>query len=315
MKIQRIIYIWVQVTVCLFSAMSHAVPAMPSDPYSDQAYQTIKDYYHLNETLPRFEVEEVTFKTEGDYQLQTVRIRVQGFPDAVLTLKMPHSFLAPLPAVVLFTGFQTGNQAVQLVGDPENVIYVGFQYPWPISYSTGSLLWDWHRMEVIPILMAVSLAWLNEQPFINSNKINVVNVSFGTLFFPLAQRILNNQGVFPRTTTFAYGGAGIDEVISHQLQGKLGPLELIATKTLIRSQTWFVDPTFHLRHLGGPFLIVKGSEDTVFPPIASQTLEKELRDPKTIITLPGSHIQPDKPELIRAFMFEVDKFLRANQAK
>lgn len=291
-----------------------AVPPMPKDPFSDEAFAAIKNYYQITDKLPEVEIKSAITKVNSTYTLQTVQLSVRGYPDVILTLKMPKVFTPPLPALMLFTGFQTGAQAVNLLGDPDNVIYVGFQYPWPIEPKGSSLRWDWHRMEVIPVLMSVAIAWLHRQPFIDNEKINIINVSFGTLFYPLAQRLLSDLDIWPKTVVFGYGGVEIAEVIGNELRKNLGTAELEVAKNLIRAQTWFLEPKYHLFHLEGPFLVVNGDGDTVFPQSSKEGLASRLPAPKKIVNLPGPHIQPDQKEVIQSFLREVEIFLKENNA-
>jgi len=289
-------------------------PTQPSNPYSDESFQLIKNYYLVNNQLPGFRVISNTQESFSTYKLQIVKLSVNQYPDVVFVLKMPLLISKPLPAVVLFSGFQTGAQAVQLVDDPKSVIYVGFEYPWPFNFSKQNAAWDWKRMESVPILMALTVLWLRQQAFIDQQKISIINVSFGNLFYPLAQRLLNEQGVFPKAIVFGYGGVEISEVIGHFLESKIGPWELALTKTLIQSQSWIFEPKFHLAHLNGPFLVVNGANDDVFPALSQQKLITGLPQQPQIVTIPGGHIQPDRPDLIRQFMNEVMGFLQKSDA-
>lgn len=293
----------------------HAMPpAFPSDPFSDQSYEIIKNYLNINGKLPNFYLESIQTTIESEFQLQRHQIKVDGFPDVVLVFKLPKNMNQKLPAVVLFSGFQTGSQSVNLIGNSNNMVFVGFEYPWPIDLSKGSSVWDWKRMEVIPVLMTVALVWLYQQNFIDAEKINVVSVSFGTLFYPLALRLLQDFGFSIRTSVFGYGGVEISEVIGNELQKSLGQTEVLLAKWVIKSQTWFVEPKYHLKHLRGPFLIINGSEDFVFPQASKEELFKSLPEPKKHVLLQGSHIQPDNPELINSFMQEIFKFYLENQS-
>ncbi|MEY4617271.1 MAG: hypothetical protein RJB66_2231 [Pseudomonadota bacterium] len=282
---------------------------MPADPSTEESFDKIKQFYKVTEGLPKFVVSAIENKTSSKFVLQTVRLKAEGYPEISMVMKFPSTFRPPLSALVLFTGFQTGSDAINLVGDPENSVYVGFQYPWPFKNNNGLVQWDWTRMQMIPLLMSVGLAWLHQQPYIDNKKINVITVSFGTLFYPLAQRFLNQEGYFSRATVFGYGGVDIAEVIGGELIKNMGSNELEVSKLVIRQQTWFLEPKNHVSHLKGPFLVVNGESDTVFPPQSQSGLFDNLKEPKKLVTLPGAHIQPDKPEIISAFMGEVKKFI------
>lgn len=284
-------------------------PAIPTDPYSDASYLVTKQYFGIADKQPQFRVlEVVNTLEENSYILQKVRIQVESWPVIELVLKLPRVFTPPLSAVVLFTGFQTGSQSVSLVGDPDNRIYIGFQYPWPIDFRNNSVVWDWHRMEMLPLYMSVALRWVYAQPFIDAHRVNIVNVSFGTLFYPLAQRILNEIDLYPQSVVFGYGGADISEVVGHHWQNKLGSVELSLLKQWTHLQVWFVEPKYHISHLRGPFLVVNGENDTVFPNISRNDLIGGLNGPRKVVTLLGPHIQPEEKEVIRNFLNEVAKF-------
>lgn len=287
---------------------------MPADPSSPSSYQTIKDYYQISGGLPAYQQisnDEIIY---DHYKIRIIKLAVKNLPEVTFVLKLPLKWNKPLPAIVLFSGYQTGAQAIQLVDVPDSVAYVGFEYPWPLDISDQSAHWDWKRIEVIPVLMAMTLVWLNHQDFIDHQKISVVNVSFGNLFFPLAQRILGDQGFYPKATVFGYGGVGISEIIGNHFINKINSFELEMLKIMIKNQTWMIEPQYHLPHLRGPFLVVNGEDDNVFPRKSRQQLVNALSVAPKVVSLPGGHIQPDRPDLIQNFMKEVFLFLKKENA-
>lgn len=291
-----------------------ATPLMPQDPYPDVSYQLIKDYYQIQSGLPSYQLKEHSEVVYSQYKLTTVKLAVDGLPDVVFVLKLPLHVSKPIPAVVLFSGFQTGAQSLLLVEDSDSIAYVGFEYPWPMDMVNNVMKWDWKRVEMVPVLMALSLVWLYQHNIIDHQKISVVNISFGNLFYPLAQRILNDQGIFPKAVVLGYGGAEISEVVSSQLKNKISPFQLEMTKAIVQNQTWIVEPKFHLPHLHGPLLVVNGAEDEVFTSSSKQILIDNLTQTPKVINLPGGHIQPDRSDIIQKFMREVMVFLQENNA-
>lgn len=291
-----------------------ATPLMPQDPYSNESYQLIKNYYQIHNGLPAYQLKEHSEVIYDRYRMQTIKLAVAGMPDVVFVLKLPLHISKPIPAVVLFSGFQTGAQSLLLVEDSDSIAYVGFEYPWPMDMVNNIMKWDWKRVEVVPVLMALSLVWLQQYDIIDSQKISVVNISFGNMFYPLAQRILNDQGIIPKAVVLGYGGAEISEVVGTQLQNKLNPIQLEITKAFIKNQTWIVEPKFHLPHLKSPLLVVNGAEDEVFSTTSKQLLIDNLTQKSKVITLPGGHIQPDRADIIQSFMGAVIQFLHENKA-
>lgn len=308
---------WVFLPLVIFisnSPLLAVTPLMPQDPYSNESYQLIKNYYQIQNGLPAYQLKEQSEVVYDRYTMQTIKLAVAGLPDVVFVLKLPLHISKPIPAVVLFSGFQTGAQSLLLVEDSDSIAYVGFEYPWPLDMVNNEMNWDWKRIEVVPVLMALSLAWLQKDDIIDSKKISVVNISFGNLFYPLAQRILNDQGIIPKAVVLGYGGVEISEVVGAQLQNKLNPVQLGVAKAFIKNQTWIVEPKFHLPHLKSPLLVVNGAEDEVFSTTSKQLLIDSLTQKSKVITLPGGHIQPDRPDIIQNFMGSVIQFLRENKA-
>lgn len=290
-----------------------AAPAMPADPHSGQAYGLITHFFHMDQSIGRVEAVNIAVKDEAHYQIKTVSIRGEAqFPEIRLKLRVPKERQGRLPVIVFFAGFQTGDAVLDLVGDNKEAIYVGFQYPMPLQLMDGLPILEFYKLESISAMMAGAMKWLFEQDFVDQHKVNVVSVSFGTLFYPLAQRLLLREGYQPRTITFGYGGADIPELIEGPLKGKIGVNEMGLTKLVVRYGTWFVDPLFHLRHLQGPFLVVRGAEDEKFPVQSHEAMLRELPEPKTVVTLPGPHISPDRQELIGPFMQSVYGFIQQN---
>lgn len=291
-----------------------ATPLMPKDPYSNDSYQLIKDYYQIKNGLPAYQIKEQNEVIYDRYKMTTVKLAVKDLPDVVFVLKLPLHISKPIPAVVLFSGFQTGAQSLLLVDDSDSIAYVGFEYPWPMDMVNNMMKWDWKRVEMVPVLMALSLVWLYQHNIIDHQKISVVNISFGNVFYPLAQRLLNDQGIFPKAIVLGYGGAEISEIVSTQLQNKISPFQLEMTKTLVKNQTWLVEPKFHLPHLHGPVLVLNGADDEVFSPTSKHILMDNLTQRPKVITLPGGHIQPDRTDIIQKFMQEVILFLQEKNA-
>lgn len=300
--------------IVTLSSLVMAGPMMPALPSSDAAFASILKYFHMENGIGPVEALSVQVEEFPQYTLKTVELKGQAsFPPVHLKLKIPKEARGSLPALVFFAGFQTGDEVLKIIPTPKDSIYVGFQYPMPIDLKEGLPLFEFQKIEFISAMMAGAMKWLFEQPEIDHQRVNVVAVSFGTLFYPLAQRILSENSYQPRTITLGYGGADIPELLGPVLKGKMGEKEIGLTKLVVRYGTWFVDPLFHLSHLRGPFLIVRGADDEVFPAQTHNSLLSQLPDPKTVVTLPGPHILPDRADLVGPFLKTVQNFIIENK--
>ncbi len=294
-------------------AASLTWPLPPADPSSLEAFNLIKKTYQIDDLLNNYKISKIESEINENFVIQTVHIQTSFTPEVVLVLKIPNApQIQKQSAVVLFSGFQTGADAIKLVEENNSSIFVGFQYPFPIDFKNASLNFNWDKLKVIPAMMAVALSWLHQQPFIDSQKINVVTVSFGSLFYPLAQRFLNEYNYYPKTTVIGYGGVDITGIILNHLKIKQGSFDEQVAKPLIHSQLWFLEPSYHIHHLRGPTLVVHAEEEKIFPIKSRNELNENLQEPKKIIILPGPHIQPDRPDLIKKFMSEVLSFISSN---
>ena len=70
-----------------------------------------------------------------------------------------------------------------------------------------------------------------------------------------------------------------------------------------------VSPTQHLKHLKGPFLIIRGLKDNTIPELSSMSLYNNLPEPKMLIELNTEHINTDKPDVILETMTSVVNWL------
>jgi hypothetical protein len=299
-----------------------ALPQKPQHPESESSFVTINNYYGLNQGLPHYSEILSTDTIKGDFIYRSVVLKIDSTllkenPELHLILKIPNQLpIKSLPVICLFTGFQTGEQSVDLIENPGQNILMSIQYPMPINKygETYHWHWDWSAFEAIPLLMTISLDWLRNQSYIDSGRINILSVSFGSIFTPLALRWLAYFTIPVRTVTLGYGGGDIPLIVGLELQKYMGRTETEIAKILLGHQTWIYEPKYHTPYLDSDFLIVHGQEDQVFPNQSKAIFDQIRSSKKSIVYLPGPHIQPDRPDLILNFIAAVQNFLLAKQA-
>jgi hypothetical protein len=179
----------------------------------------------------------------------------------------------------------------------------------PIYQVGHQWSWDWSAFESIPLFMTVALHWLQQQNYVDTNRINILSVSFGSIFTPLALRWMAQLNIGIRTTTLGYGGGDIPLIIGNELRNYFGKTETEIFKILLTHQTWLYEPKYHVANLNGNFLIVHGQDDKVFPAESIAIFDQKINAAKTIVTLPGPHVQPDRKDLIAQFVQKVHAFL------
>lgn len=300
---------------------SWALPKKPTHPENESSFSIINNYYGLENGLPLYSQVSTNDVQKGQFVYRKVKLKIENVilkdnPELQLLLKIPiNSLHQAMPVIALFTGFQTGEQSVDLIEDQGENILMSIQYPMPLQQNHNyQWNWDWTAFESIPLLMTISLHWLQGQNNVDINRINILSVSFGSIFTPLTLRWLNHFGIRVRTVTLGYGGGDIPLVVGQELRKYLGSTETDIAKILLSHQTWVYEPKFHSPHIKGDFLIVHGQEDQVFPAESIAVFDQINSAEKVIINLPGPHIQPDRKDLILKFTETVKDFLITKHA-
>lgn len=309
------LFIPVTLMLILYSAFVLALPQKPNNPESNEAFAKINSYYGVDAGLPLYSVKEISDQLKDNFIYRSVTLIIQSpflrnQNELKFILKIPAvSSRANLPAIAVFSGFQTGQEAVDLIDNQGENILLGFQYPMPLNLNGHQWSWEWSSFESIPLLMTVALHWLQQQSYIDSSRINILSVSFGSIFTPLALRWMQMFNINIKTTILGYGGGNIPLVVGNELKNYLGKNETEIIKILLTHQTWIYEPKYHVAQLKGTFLIIHGQEDQVFPAESIAIFDEKIISQKKIITLPGSHIQPDRKDLIDNFIKTVREFL------
>lgn len=262
-------------------------PALTS-PQLEQSFQKDgRDYYQLQFSHPSVKI---------------VRLMISG----------PKGFLAGVkkyPVLFISAGFFVGMSSIGLVDNPGDLVLVGFEYPSTMDQIKKDPALLFKTIRIVPGQMAFSLEWIKSQAWA-SDKVSVMGVSLGSLFMPSGLRLAELRGFVPSSTIFAFGGAHIVPVVEKKLLNELNPLALKLALNFIANLTSLHDPKLHLPSLHGPFLTIYGTQDEVFPRESSLLQYELLQGEKEIHWVNGSHIDTNKPEVIKDTMTKVLEFLR-----
>jgi hypothetical protein len=268
----------------------------------------------LRPEKPAFQTEFTFLSTQGERDLVEFQMKAPStrLTPVRLLLSGPRGFMTSAekhPIVFVVAGFLSGQNSIHLIKAPGPFILAGFEY----SQTEASLL---HRPELVaelirqtPGQIAASLAWLEQQHFANSGQIHFLGVSLGTLFAPVSLHLASRFGIQPSTTILAFGGADIGAVISQVVNGKVGSGQADQISNLVTGLLSLHDPRLHLPSLKGPFLVIRGSQDQIFPESSGRMLEDLLPEPKTLRLLPVDHIDPNKPEIVELANRQILEFL------
>lgn len=293
------------VTTSLLALASFA--SADQDPYlelkSDLAITAIKQGSGLlrHSTV---QIARSVLTSDGDFDyVETTLQHPQAGPIRLL-LRGPHGFSTRTDhayrALFLASGFFSGKEAVRLIGSDPNTVGIGFEYPVRIDDLQRDPSLALTFVQKTPWQIAASLQWLREAGWLKANHLIAVGISLGGVVMPVSLHLAQSLGTQVDAAVFGFTGAHLAPVAAQQLKDKLAPDNLEQTLRLLNNLTSLHDPKLHLPFLEGKFLVIRATDDDVFPRESSLALEELLPDPKTILTVPGTHINIDKPEMISA---------------
>lgn len=238
-----------------------------------------------------------------DNNIETHRVVLQhsGVGEVHLLLKGPRGFRNSenkFEAIMIVSGFFTGEKSVHLINKLSNKILIGFEYPYKLSDFQKYPAHLLHFLHKTPGQIALGLSWLSRQSWLAPDGISVMGVSLGGFFLPAALHLGQSMGVRLKSTIFVCTGTDIHSILYENLKSHIPPNNLDALIKSILLLTKLVHPQSHLPYLKGPFLVIQTADDTVIPKTAQDNLWQLLPLQKKQIILNGPHINADQKELI-----------------
>ncbi len=150
---------------------------------------------------------------------------------------------------------------------------------------------------VAPAQVVALARWLRAQSWADPNRISLLGYSLGALAVPVVHHMGKIHGVPFGPSILAFGAADLYPVLRTNLRLKprwlRAPVAWLAASLLHR-----VDPAVHLPHLSGEFLIISGAKDKRIPAASMRALHALTPEPKTIVILPGEHMNPRDPAVL-----------------
>ena len=220
----------------------------------------------------------------------------------VCTLSLP-SDLAPggekLPVVLILGGLSSGRMSLKYVQVHGRNVLVGYQYPytqgtWYENAGPGEIPRIRRAVHAVPAQCSALVEWIQQQPWADAGRVQLLGYSFGALFTPAALRVMQADHLTIPTATIAFGGADLGAIGAQNIGGPRGARKLVVW--LAASALRPIEPELHLPHLRGEFLLISGTHDAMIPVRCAQRLQDLTPDPKTIVNLDAEHLDPRRPE-------------------
>lgn len=228
--------------------------------------------------------------------------------EVVARILRPESAAVGLRTVVLLGGHETGSQAIELVGEPEGVVFVALDYPY-----TGSTQLDttWETLKAAPGIrralldtpaaIRLALRWLREQPWSDPQQIELVGVSFGVPFIATAAASEDDLAHLWLIHGAADNLRWLEANVGRWAEGDM------ARRTLAQFLYWFVyGPSFDTEERVGsvsaPVTIVGARDDRRTPESEVLALFGAASEPKRLRWTAGGHVGPNRPRIIQALL-------------
>lgn len=210
------------------------------------------------------------------------------------------------PAAVILGGHRTGRDAALLVGDPGEVVVAALDYPLEGSdriKGLGPILAALPRIRAALLdtapAAALAVRWLASQPGVDPARIELLGVSLGAVFAPLA------AGLEPAASRLwlVHGGAAPLAWLEHALERKQkSPLLSSATARLAyllaRGPNFELEPWL-ARLPPRELVIVAARDDARLPHELVLALLDGAPCPARLAWTEGGHVDPKKPEIVR----------------
>jgi len=215
-----------------------------------------------------------------------------------------------LPLVLLLGGHGTGKDAVDLVGEPEDIAYAAIDYPYTGSQSLDGFFESLGAAPKIqrafidtPPALSLALSWALQQTWVDSSRVELVGVSLGVPFATVA------GATDTRFTRLWLLHGGIDNVswVAHAGRKNIDneTLRGIAARSALffvygnsfNTESWMQEIAPR------PLIIVAACNDDYVPPEALEPLVGiSPNDAIEIIWTSGLHIGPKRTHELRQLL-------------
>lgn len=210
-----------------------------------------------------------------------------------------------LPVLMILGGHRTGSRVVELFSDVENRSVVGVEYPYdgpekvkgvlPIAKTTPLV-----RRAFLDTVPAVSLVldWLNEQPWVDKNRIVLIGASLGVPFAAAAAARDERITALMLVHGAADNRLWIEMQVARRLDARFlhYPLSIVLHWMAYGS---VLDTPAHVASIEPrPVLIVGAREDERTPAGQEILLYEAAQEPRRLRYTNGQHVEPDREDIL-----------------
>ncbi len=245
----------------------------------------------------------------GAFRSETVRLTADTGLIVDLRVLRPAGQTRPLPLVVLLGGHRTGRNAVEVVGDPGELVVAALDYP----YHGPEKVRGWRQgIAAVPLIRrglldtppAIFLAvdWLQGQPWVDRRRIELAGVSLGAPFAATAGALDHRF----RRVWIVHGAADNRAWLEYSLRSRIANagarsgaatlLHLLAYGPSFDAGAWAA------RIAPRSVVVIGAKSDERLPRSMVERLYALTGEPKELLWTEGGHINPDHPETVRQLL-------------
>ena len=207
-----------------------------------------------------------------------------------------------LPLVIVLGGIKNGEDNLRHVTAIGDHAVIGYDWPVSVHFYGRPNFWGqipslYLQIMTIPAQVTTAINWLADQPWPDPQRMSLLGFSLGAVAAPAIQDIATRDGTNIRWAILAYGGTPFGALVTNNphvyppwMRSVLAPVIDCLLSPL--------EPTQHLSHLSGHFLILQGQDDTLMPEAARRCLREATPEPKTIVTFGGNHMGVGKEKMV-----------------
>lgn len=246
---------------------------------------------------------------EEGHRIEAVTVRSTSGVAVPMLVKRPLADSAA-PLVLILGGHVTGRDAARLIPDTRGRVVVALSYPYTGPHRMKGLeILKWapdirQALHDTPPAIQLALDWLLQQPWVNAREVHGVGASLGTPFMTVA------AALDPRIThVWSVHGAGRSrDLLAHNARASmpafLAPLAGTLADVIVGGP--YLTPEKWVQRVAPrPYTMLNATEDERLPRPAIEALYAAASQPKAIVWFPGKHVQPNRPEIVRALVTTV----------
>jgi hypothetical protein len=215
----------------------------------------------------------------------------------------------PLPLVVLLAGHRTGSNAVELIGDPGEIVVAALDYPYEGPEKFRGI---WHGLTNLgvvqqalldtPPAVSVAVDWLVQQPWIDSARVELIGASLGTPFAAVAGALDKRF----RRVWLLHGGADnrawLEASLRHRIASR--PTRVLAASTLhLLAHGASFDTAMWVAQIAPRSVVVTGAtDDESLSRENIESLYAAAGEPRELLWTTGGHVTRKNPEIVRELL-------------